>query len=189
MGSPHCCLLLVFLLAPVILFNLVRPSLKDEATQALIKKLCHQTADYAYCSDVFNQHLPSPTTNVVGLTQVAVSQSLLHASNTSILIHKLMGAETEETKRDIYRICQEGYSVVMDLFVQADLSLAKRDYKDMVDGVSKSQRPVNDCGSKAQIDGQLSEMNRQMGVLVNMALFLAFAAPVGFSFLKSLEEG
>ncbi|KAK2976606.1 hypothetical protein RJ640_021408 [Escallonia rubra] len=166
MASCSCSILLPLLLV----FLVIHPSFCDDDTQSLIRDICRQTLDFTACNDIFQKNLPSPRTNVVGLAQITVTQSLLFASDTSIFIHRTKEGERDKTRRDLYTICEEGYSVIMDLFEEADRSFAQGNYRDVVDLEHQSTRPINDCGTNVKINQELIDKNRHMALLVNMGI-------------------
>ena len=151
------------------IFLVIHPVISDD-TQALISEICRETSDYAFCSNVFIQNLPSPTTDIVGLTQVTITQSLQAATNTETFVEGLISSEKNKTRQDLYRICQEGYSLLANQYAQANESFAKGDYSNVVFLESRTERFVDDCQNNVEASPSLAEKNRQMKVLINISL-------------------
>ncbi|KAG8388193.1 hypothetical protein BUALT_Bualt02G0100300 [Buddleja alternifolia] len=140
MGSTICSLM-----AMLVLFLLIPHSSGD--TQGLIIQICRQTDDFYFCRDVFNKHLFTRTTDIVGLTQIAVTQSLIYASNTRILISRSEANEKNKNKQNLYKICESGYEILVNEFTDANFAFARRDYSTVIFDVEKCPRFVNDCQS------------------------------------------
>ncbi|KAI3463497.1 hypothetical protein Pfo_020160 [Paulownia fortunei] len=167
MGSNLCPLMPMVM----VLFLMIPHSLSGGDTQALINQICRATDDFYFCRDVFNKHLYTPTTDIKGLTQIAITQTLIYTTNTHIFIAKAKAAEKNKDIQNLYKICEIGYGILLDQFTDANLDFAKGDYRSMIFHVSKCERFVSDCqfvlGSKVP---QLSHQNLQNRVLVRMSL-------------------
>ncbi|KAL6570379.1 hypothetical protein OROMI_014893 [Orobanche minor] len=162
------------LLLPTIILSLLIPhSCSADETQKLIIQICSRTYDFGYCKSVFNQHLYTPTMDAQGLTQIAVTQTLISATNTLRFILKTIDSEKSVELKNIYKICEVGYENLVNEFTDASFDFAKRDYESMLFNVGKCDRFVSDCqyvlGNQAS--DQLSTQNNQNRVLVQMSLF------------------
>ncbi|KAK6153804.1 hypothetical protein DH2020_013443 [Rehmannia glutinosa] len=141
-------------------------------TQSLITKICRGTNDFVFCNNVFEKHLYTPTTDIKGLTQIAITQTTIYATNTRIFISKAIAAEKNKELQNLYRICLTGYELLLGQFVDANLNFAKGDYRSMLFNIGKCERFVSDCqnvlgGSRAP--PQLGTQNNQNRVLVQMS--------------------
>lgn len=162
MYSSWCCQ--IFLLV-VMMFFLAQPCFSDD-TKELMDKICRQTTDYVFCMNTFNSH---PGRDILGLSHIAISQSLIHASTTQNVIRRLINNEPDKRVKDLYRICEEAYAVIMDQFELADLAFGKMDYANVAFCVSKTPRPENDCEKNVK-HPQLNWRNKQMKVLIDMSI-------------------
>ena len=108
-SCSSCCQLFILV---VMTFFFVQPCFSDD-TKELMDKICHQTTDYVFCMNTFNSH---PGEGILGLSHIALSQSLIHASTTQNVIRRLINNEPDKRKKDLFRICQEAYGVIMDQF-------------------------------------------------------------------------
>ncbi|KAL7105900.1 hypothetical protein ACP275_07G075700 [Erythranthe tilingii] len=155
----------------VFLFLCIFPSSSVGDTQALITKICLQTDNFSFCRGVFVAHLYTPQLDIKGLTQIALTQTLAYASNTRTFIERAKDAERDPNTKNLYKICESGYGILLDQFSNANLDFAKGDYKSMNFLVGKCERFVNDCqnvlGSSVP---QLSKQNLENRVLVKMSL-------------------
>ncbi|XP_022846298.1 uncharacterized protein LOC111369044 [Olea europaea var. sylvestris] len=156
----------------LIVLSFIQPTLGDDPTQALINKICRQTPDYEFCTNVFNKNLHSPITNAVGLTQIALTRSLENSTNTRIFIQKKEASEKNKEMRDLYEICNAGYRAAMEVLINAALEFASRNYRIMLNFVSESEKPISDCQKifSGIIQIGLKERNRQMEILISMTL-------------------
>ncbi|GFQ06279.1 hypothetical protein PHJA_002771900 [Phtheirospermum japonicum] len=162
--APH------YFLPIAILFLLTPRSFGD--TQSLIVKICHQTSDFGFCQNTFNKHLFNPETDTKGLSQIAVTQTLIHATNTKIFISKAIRSEKDVELQNLYKICEVGYENLVGQFTDANFAFGRGDIRSMLFYVGKCERFVTDCqyvmGNQAP---QLDVQNAQNRVLVQMSLF------------------
>ncbi|CAA0811218.1 Unknown protein [Striga hermonthica] len=114
-------------------------------TQSLIGQICRQTSDSSFCRSFFNQHLYTPNTDIKGLAQIAVTQTLIYATNTKIFILKAIESEKDPELKSFYTICKEGYGNLVNEFTSANFDFGKGDYDCMVFHVRNCERFVTDC--------------------------------------------
>ncbi|KAK4436744.1 hypothetical protein Salat_0008300 [Sesamum alatum] len=168
MGSSTLCCLISM---TVVFFLLIIPhAMGDGATQARINFICKQTDDINYCKGVFNAHLPGDVVDVKGLTQIALTQTLIYASDTQIFIRRLEAGNNSTEIKNLLKICEVGYGIIVDEFGNANLDFAKGDYRSMLFDVEKCERFVNDCINV--ISGRVPELkvkNLHSKVLVRMS--------------------
>lgn len=157
-------MLVIFLSMPCIV------SKKDPATQVRINHICSQTRDYNLCQIILNKNLYTPVQDFVGLTQICLAQTLLYTSDTIIFIKKSERNETSTTQRDLFKICDAGYGILLNQFTDASLAFGKRDYNSMLFDIGNSERFVNDCenvlGNKLT---DLHNKNMHTKVLIQMS--------------------
>ncbi|GER54136.1 invertase/pectin methylesterase inhibitor family protein [Striga asiatica] len=119
------------------------------------------------------EHLYAPKADAKGLTQIAVSQTIIHATDTLRLISTLMDSEKNVQVKNLYMICEVAYENLVNEFSDASLALAEGDYRSVLFYVGKCDRFVTDCrdviGKKRA--PQLRDQNSQNRVLVQMSLF------------------
>ncbi|KAK4436743.1 hypothetical protein Salat_0008200 [Sesamum alatum] len=167
MGSSTLCCLI----SMVVLFLWIPYAMGDGATQARINAICRQTDDFNYCRGVFNGHLPGDVVDVKGLTQIAIRQTLIYASDTQIVIKRLEARNNSSELKNLLKICEVGYGIIVDQFGTANLDFAKGDYRSMLFDVEKCPRYVNDC--IFVLSGRVPELkvkNSQALVLVRMSI-------------------
>ncbi|KAL2242811.1 UNVERIFIED_CONTAM: hypothetical protein Sindi_0399100 [Sesamum indicum] len=143
----------------------------DGATQARIDDICRETDDFNYCRRVFNAHLPGDVVGIRGLTQIALTQTLIYASDTQILIRRLEARNNSSELKNLLKICEVGYGIIVDRFGTASLDFAKGDYGSVVFEVENCERFVTDC--IFVLAGRVPEMkvkNSQAKVLVRMSV-------------------
>ncbi|KAL0417068.1 UNVERIFIED_CONTAM: hypothetical protein Slati_3538700 [Sesamum latifolium] len=167
MGSTTLCCLI----SMTLLFLSIPHCMGDGGTRARIDNICRQTDDFYLCQDFFNKHLPGDVVDLRGLTQIALTQTLIYASDTQMQIRKLEASNSSNTElKNLLKICEVGYGIIVDEFGNANLDFAKGDYGSMVFEVGKCERFVNDCTNV--LAGRVPLMkvrNWQAKVLVRMS--------------------
>ncbi|KZV49257.1 hypothetical protein F511_40580 [Dorcoceras hygrometricum] len=153
----------------VVLSLSIRPSLST--TQDLINKICYSTENHGFCAGIFQNNTNNPNTDIARLCQISVTQTMEYATNTNIFVTKARDNARDNTTRDFYTVCEVRYEALLDEFEEANLALAKRDYRSMLSHEGKCDKFVSDC---QQIIGnrvpELSKMNTQVRVLISMSL-------------------
>ncbi|XP_057793301.1 uncharacterized protein LOC131009919 [Salvia miltiorrhiza] len=143
---------------------------KDPNTQTRINHICSQTSDYNLCQIILNKNLYTPIQDFKGLTQICLAQTIIYTSDTQIFIRNSERNETSQTQRDLYKICESGYGILLNQFTDATFAFGKGDYKSMLFDIEKSERFVNDCenvlGNKIT---QLHDRNVHTRVLIQMS--------------------
>ncbi|KAE8710549.1 40S ribosomal protein S27 [Hibiscus syriacus] len=120
-----CFVLLTFLSSSIFTSSV----LCDEATQALIDKICRRMEEYAFCNDAFQQNLKGSTANITALTQIAVEQTLSSASDTHEFIVGLLKNATDPAEKNALITCENAYNNVITFFQQATTAFNQEDYK------------------------------------------------------------
>ncbi|CAL5378476.1 uncharacterized protein LOC114315936 [Camellia sinensis] len=169
------------LLSPLLVITLfIQPASSDPRTQQLIDQICRQCEDFGFCNTTFNENLKAPTTNVEGLAQITIEQSLYNATNTYIFVKRLL-ADTDTTDvrmRDYLTVCDNSYYAVMELFREAFRSFDQKDYRGMMFYEWKTSREVAICDGIFVTEflwvNPLGDQNKQMRQLITMALVTGF---------------
>lgn len=165
----------MFLLFPLLIITpFIQPAFSDLETQELIEKICRQCEDYGFCNRIFNENLKTPTTDVEGLAQITVEQSLYYATNTYIFVKKLIANTSDAAVRDHLRVCDNSYNAVLNLFQEAFRSFDLKDYRSMMAYEWDTQRAAATCDAIFSADSlsidQLIRRNQKMRILIAMAL-------------------
>ncbi|GER54129.1 plant invertase/pectin methylesterase inhibitor [Striga asiatica] len=161
------------LLLPIaILFLLLPHSWSvDIRTQQLIGDICRRTYNYGYCIDVFYKNLYKPTMDIKGLTEIAVTQSLLHTSDTLKFIVKSLDSERRSDIRDVYNFCRTSYNSGLSKLTDALLAFAKGDYKNMPILLLQGDRSLSNCQAFADNRvPRLADENGKNRELIQMSL-------------------
>ncbi|KAL3617685.1 hypothetical protein CASFOL_038006 [Castilleja foliolosa] len=159
--APH------YLLPITILFLLTPRSY----AQTLINRICLQTSDYWFCQETFNKHIYTPGMGIKGLTQIAITQTLIEATDTKIFISRAMQSEKNVELQNLYKQCETGYGDLVDLFTDAKFDFAREDYRNMLNDVGICERFVTDCQNVMNNKvPQLSVRNAHNRVLVQMSI-------------------
>ncbi|KAK8520216.1 hypothetical protein V6N13_031321 [Hibiscus sabdariffa] len=125
----NACFLLLTLVASSIFTN---PALCDEATQALIDKICRQMEEYAFCNDTFNRNLKGSTADIAALTRIAIEQTLSASKDTHDFVVGLLDKTTDLAEKNALTVCENAYFIVTDCFKQASAAFAQKDYDSML---------------------------------------------------------
>ncbi|GMG98794.1 hypothetical protein Nepgr_000634 [Nepenthes gracilis] len=175
LSSLHSSILLAMVIA---VLATVPPSLvsskADPKTQDLIDSICRQMPQYQFCNQTFNNNLKSPSSDVFALTRITLEQSLLNATSTLSFIQNLTSSETDKAVLDKLQVCENGYSIVKNMFEEASKEFEQQDY----DGVIKSERatvrPQTSCitifNTPPPSTNPLLQRNDDMQLLITMAL-------------------
>ncbi|GER54131.1 plant invertase/pectin methylesterase inhibitor [Striga asiatica] len=132
----------------VIVFLLIPHCLSvDSDTQELINTICRSTFDYGYCVNVFKNNLYTPTTDIRGLTYIAITQSFVHAKGTLKFVVGLIDSGKNVEWRDLYKICEVTYENMVKEFTDASFAFVREDYRSMLFYIGKCDRFVSDCQS------------------------------------------
>ncbi|KAL0326088.1 UNVERIFIED_CONTAM: hypothetical protein Sradi_5178100 [Sesamum radiatum] len=142
------------------------------STQDLINQICRQTSDFGYCNDILNRNLPSPSTDLIGITKLTIVLTLSSAKDTKIYLENAEAAEKNATRRQLYAGCADDYNQVeLKMFV-ATYDVDRGDYRGMVENLKACSRPVMLCQNA--LGGRVYEVrerNRKLRVLLTMGLY------------------
>ncbi|KAK4429578.1 hypothetical protein Salat_1258400 [Sesamum alatum] len=142
------------------------------STQDLINQICRQTSDFGYCNDILNRNLPTPSTDLVGITKLTILLTLSNAKDTKIYLEKAEAAEKNATRRQLYAGCADDYyQVEVKMFVAA-YDVGRGEYKGMVENLQASSRLVILCqNALGDLVYDVRERNRKLRVLLTMGLY------------------
>ena len=161
-----------------IMVLIVHPTMTDPQppTQELITRICRQMEEFGFCNKTFNENLESPTTDIVGLTRIALEQATINATNTHDFVIQLLANTTDETLRNALIACENGYRIVMTAFEDASVAFSEKDYDSMIKYEAVTPRAEGSCEvsfstlSNNNLINPLVERNREMRILLAMAL-------------------
>lgn len=161
----------------LILFLSIHNASSDKTTQDLIDYICYQMEEFGFCSKTFNENLPSPSTDIIGLTKITVDQALKNATNTFNFIENLLKNTTNPGVKNALIVCEKGYKIVEQSFQEASREFEAKDYENMERSEQGTPRAQGSCVTSFEIppfpSNPLVERNRQMRILIAMALVTA----------------
>lgn len=171
----------IFLPLLAILFLLSHPTSADHQAQDLIDKICRQMEQYGFCDQTFHENLNSPVTDIVGLTNIALTQSLSNATNTHEFITQLLRKETNAAVKNALVACENAYRLVLSSFQDAIPKFFRKNYQDVYDSIQGAPRAQASCDTSFQIPpnpkNPLTDRNREMRILIAMSLVTSHDLP------------
>ncbi|RID48787.1 hypothetical protein BRARA_I05272, partial [Brassica rapa] len=96
-------------------------SLLDDNTQLAVNRICKQTTDTKFCSEVFANKLISSSPSKKDLMNVTVTEAERFSANTYFFISTLL--RNAEDERPNLQMCAEAYAIVNTMFRNAILNL------------------------------------------------------------------
>ncbi|XP_062085776.1 uncharacterized protein LOC133791884 [Humulus lupulus] len=140
-------------------------------TQELIDRICFQVEEYGFCNQAFNENLPSPTTDIVGLTRITIDLATLNATHTLDFVQRLLVNTTDPGQKSALEACENGYSIVMRSFQDADVAFNMNDYRSVAKYEYVTPRAEGSCVLNIPpFNEELAERNREMRILITMSL-------------------
>lgn len=166
------------IILPLLILFLSNPKASsDKTTQDLINYICYQMEEFGFCSKTFNENLPSPSTNIVGLTKITIDQALKNATNTYKFIENLLKNTTNPAVKNALIVCEKGYKIVKHSFQKASREFEGQDYENTEKSEQGTPRAQGSCETSFEIppypSNPLVERNRQIRILIAMALVTA----------------
>ncbi|KAI4313609.1 hypothetical protein L6164_026572 [Bauhinia variegata] len=145
-----------------------------ETTQDLIDIVCRQTEDYGFCNQIFHQYLKSPVTDMIGLAQITVEQSLeLSTLTRNFIAYNLLPmAATPGAKKLLYD-CKASYEKVMSYFQFAAIAFFSKKYEAVYRMEQMAPRALVGCIVEPPPPypfNKLVGLKKQMRVLLSMAV-------------------
>lgn len=168
--------LVIFLL---IISNNHSPALAaDPQTQELIDKICRQLEDYGFCNKVFNQNLKIPSTNIEGLTQIALERTTENVTSVLAYAQSLLNDAATPEVKDILTECVKDYRTITNAFTLAFKAFGERNFKEMLVQESPAPKALGLCEGNISFEPgppvnpffELIEKNRQLRILIAMSL-------------------
>ncbi|KAF4346062.1 hypothetical protein G4B88_001059 [Cannabis sativa] len=158
--------------------NLNKSSVTQQAspqTQETIDKICYRVEEYGFCNQAFNENLPSPDTDLVGLTRITIDLSTLNATNTLDFVQRLLANTTDSGQKSALEACEDGYNVVLRCFEDAKVDFNMKDYRSVALDEYVAPRAVGNCVVNIPpFNEELYERNREMRILIAMSLVTAY---------------
>ncbi|KAL9392947.1 hypothetical protein Peur_012232 [Populus x canadensis] len=172
MAFSHCFSLFFPLLVIILLTN---PTLSEaQDSQVLIDEVCRQMEDYGFCNRVFHENMKSPSIDYVGLTAIAMDQTITNATNTYEYILGLLKNTTDQSLRNVLVACENAFGIVKSSFGAALQSFNRKDYDDMFKLERVAPRAQASCETSFTAPpsppNPLAERNREMRILITMAI-------------------
>ena len=95
----------------------IAESLLDDNTQLAVNRICKQTTDTKFCSEVFANKLISSSPSKKDLMNVTVTEAERFSANTYFFISTLL--RNAEDERPNLQMCAEAYAIVNTMFRNA----------------------------------------------------------------------
>ncbi|XP_031383235.1 uncharacterized protein LOC116197281 [Punica granatum] len=137
-------------------------------------------AEFVFCSKTFDEHIKSPDTDIVGLAQITIEQSLYNATNTQNLVLSLLKDATGPAPlKDALITCKSSYKTLVESFQQASSYFSQNDYQKVIDTESPGSLAQDKCHRsltkvpRSDPLNSLVESDSQMRILVSMSLVTA----------------
>jgi pectinesterase inhibitor-like protein len=130
--------------------------------------------DYGFCNRVFHENMKSPSIDYVGLTAIAMDQTITNATNTYEYILGLLKNTTDQPLRNVLVACENAFGIVKSSFGAALQSFNRKDYDDMFKLERVAPRAQASCETSVTAPpsppNPLAERNREMRILITMAI-------------------
>ncbi|KAI4311626.1 hypothetical protein MLD38_036507 [Melastoma candidum] len=167
------------LIACVLVVLALRTSPIACETQELIATVCQSMEDHGFCTNVFNLNLKSPDTNMKGLAKIALEQGINNASASAQYAKDLYYQTKDPKLQEYLKTCSlSGYLPTLVHLQDGQEFLRKSSYDEMVSALLLAPKPqASNCDGQPTISGvpnPLNERNREMRILISMALATAF---------------
>ncbi|KAG6773060.1 hypothetical protein POTOM_020314 [Populus tomentosa] len=158
-----------------VIILLTNPTLSEaQDSQVLIDEVCRQMEDYGFCNRVFHENMKSPSIDYVGLTAIAMDQTITNATNTYEYILDLLRNTTDQSLRNVLVACENAFGIVKSSFGDALQSFNRKDYDDMFKLERGAPRAQASCETSfiapPSPPNPLAERNREMRILITMAI-------------------
>ncbi|KAL9355940.1 hypothetical protein Peur_049193 [Populus x canadensis] len=158
-----------------VIILLTNPTLSEaQDSQVLIDEVCRQMEDYGFCNRVFHENMKSPSIDYVGLTAIAMDQTITNATNTYEYILGLLKNTTDQSLRNVLVACENAFGIVKSSFGAALQSFNRKDYDDMFKLERVAPRAQASCETSFTAPpsppNPLAERNREMRILITMAI-------------------
>ncbi|KAL7117832.1 hypothetical protein ACP275_03G097500 [Erythranthe tilingii] len=129
----------------VVTSYLITPSLSDQTTQDFISQICRTVSDPGFCFDQLNKNLPSPQTDLPGLTRLTTGLALAFARDTETFFQKVKEHEENAGLKKLYEFCESKYHSVVGFMQGAKYDADRADFVSMVNLLQLCGPPVIEC--------------------------------------------
>ncbi|XP_021853307.2 uncharacterized protein [Spinacia oleracea] len=173
----------LLVLSTLVLLLLLTPMVASEATretQTKIDSICRSNEDYGFCNKVFQADIQQPDMDYVGLTKITIMEARKNASNTLGFIRAQIPGVKDESELNYYKVCENAYLTIKQSFDQAFDAFIKGDYTLMASDQRITPRVQANCVTIFTMSsvsenplGSLNERNREMRILITMAIITA----------------
>ncbi|CAK7324786.1 unnamed protein product [Dovyalis caffra] len=164
---------LSFFVPLLVIFVLTNSTSSEAQTQDVIDEVCRQMEEYGFCNRTFHENMKSPTTDYVGLTAIAMDQTIKNASNTYDYIVLLVKNTTDPKFKFALMVCESAFSTVRSSFQTGLQYFNKKDNAGMLNVEHDTPRRQANCEASLSIQptpNPLVDRNRQMRILIAMSL-------------------
>ncbi|KAL7117833.1 hypothetical protein ACP275_03G097600 [Erythranthe tilingii] len=168
--NKFSCILPIFLV--VTSSYLICPSLSDQRTQDLISQICGGVSDHATCAYELNDHLPSPETDLPGLTRLTVDLTLALARDAERIFGGRREHEDDERLIKLYGFCETKYHSAVGFAEGAKYDADRGDFKSMVYLLQLCAPPIIECQNAPGANDifVLRSRNEAMRTFISMGL-------------------
>ncbi|KAA0048110.1 putative invertase inhibitor [Cucumis melo var. makuwa] len=147
----------------------------DSETEDKINRICHQMEEFEFCSQTFHQNLKGGSADYIGLTEIANNQVYMKASSTLVYIDQLLRSVSDPITKNKLIVCEKGYYVVNEAFVEGIQWFSRNYYKEMLNAEKRAPRAQASCTSIFSTtpppkQNPLFQINREMRILIAMAI-------------------
>ncbi|XP_030533493.1 uncharacterized protein LOC115743047 [Rhodamnia argentea] len=148
-------------------------------TQELINTICRKMEDYGFCNKCFSEHISTPDTDMHGLAQIAIEQSLINTTATLVFAKKTLKEATDQQLVNYLKTCIGGYLSILEKIEDADKAFGYKNYGAVLtDFLNSAKVLATQCGpygNKHGIPNPLYEDNREERILITMAAATAYS--------------
>ncbi|KAI4311625.1 hypothetical protein MLD38_036506 [Melastoma candidum] len=153
-------------------------------TQELIATVCQSTEDHGFCTNVFKFNLKWPDTDMRGLAEIALRQGINNASASAKYAEDLYYQTKDPQLQQYLKTCSvSGYYPTLEHLLEGGEFLQLSSYDAMVSALLQAPKPqASSCDGQPTISGApnpMNERNREMRILISMALATAFELDSG----------
>ncbi|XP_008460537.1 uncharacterized protein LOC103499331 [Cucumis melo] len=147
----------------------------DSGTEDKINRICRQMEEFEFCSQTFHQNLKGDSADYIGLTEIANNQVSTYTASTLVYIQQLLRSVSDPVTRNRLIVCENGYYVVNETFLEGIRLFSERNYKGMLNTEKIAPRAQASCISIFSTipppeQNPLVDINRRMRILIAMAI-------------------
>ncbi|KAF8089627.1 hypothetical protein N665_0501s0039 [Sinapis alba] len=162
---------ILVILSAITLLCSVAETLLDDNTQLIVNRICKQTIDTKYCSEVFANKLISSSPSKKDLMNVTVTEAERFSANTYFFISTLLRNAGDDERPNL-QMCAEAYAIVNTMFTNAASFFNQGLYGKIINLNDKYSTSVGVCKTDFIVPGYeinpMIEKNRETMVLMAM---------------------